>query len=333
MKRKNTATQMIFIQTNQLTSTQINKLKKDTNTFLKKIKYSPDDFRISIYEIPWHLIVVPDYQTDRAVKAESDGHIDQLIAEWNKNESSPCRLNLRTDGPYAGLLFIYDGYHRARAQERMANDHNWTGIYAQIANVNYNEEARLFFTKEIKKEKSDIHVYNAKLLSSDMEDIDVKAAHYVDNIIKKYKLDTAISGHAGANHIKLSLNRAQNIGKEDILKGKSALDWSLHILAESNVAQTHNGLSAKMLNALAGIYDRIESNQFNKVTINDAMPVLIDNMKHHTWGTIQDLGITIMNEPAIHTKIKSPETRARYVFGYWICQRFNIDFYGIVKNL
>ena len=83
-----------------------------------------------------------------------------------------------------------------------------------------------------------------------------------------------------------------------------------------------------MLKSLAGFYYMLKNGRFEGVTPQDAKPILIEKMHHHTYGTIQDLGIALQKEDPTHVLMTSSITRAKSVFSYWICEKFNLPAYG-----
>ncbi len=313
-----------------LTPNEIIKLREKTAAYLKRIKWKNGNN--TVFEIPFDLLVRPTTQTNRANMAEIDGSIDALCANYNDNWATPGIVNVRTDGPCAGLMFIIDGNHRARTRERLAADKGFKGALSIIRQMNNNEERALFAKIEyLQTPKSAMDKYNAWIESNDLTDIDVKTAHTVHDILCKYHVDTAIKGGKGSKYPKIALGAALDICRESLSRGNDCFDWIISTLVVSGCGQTDYGLSRGTLLSLCGFYYMIISGRFGKgVTPESAQPILIEKLTHHTWGTVQDLGIAIQNEQGIHVATTSQQTRAKRVFAYWICKAFNLDAYGYV---
>ncbi len=322
----NNLTKMHYINSPDLTPAIIKKYKKATKEWLKSVDFDPDVK--NSYEIPWDLIFIPDYQIQRAIKAENDKSIDNIIANWDDNRDTPGIVNLRTDGPYAGLLFMVDGYHRSRYMERTADQNGYEGAWDIIISTDYNEENLVFADQcEGVTKLSSISRYKAWLANSNMDNRNIAAAHLLNDILTKYHMDTAIEGAKGQKHRKLAITAAHRICLESLVNKGDIFDWIIEILSTSGVYQTAKGLSADMLNSLKDLYYMLIEGKFGNVSPSDVKPILIEKLHHHTWGTIQDLGIAIQKEDPVHVKETYQVSRARIVFGYWICKAFNLKSY------
>ncbi|MCR5312161.1 MAG: ParB/Srx family N-terminal domain-containing protein, partial [Bacteroidaceae bacterium] len=307
------------------TDKEIKALKAKTKKFLKSVNWSNTNENPLF--IPWNLLIIPEYQESRTIRAEEK--VNNIVASWDSTKMIPGIVNYRTNGKYKDLLFIVDGYHRSRAMERLSDDLGFEGSYDIIRNLEFNKEVEIFGDQyENCTKVSTLHRFYAWLMSNDMTNKNVAAAHYMNEILNKYHLDTAISGNKSKNYEKIAVMTGIKICIEDLIKGNNAFDWIIEILKTSGACATKKGLSYNMLTALYGTYYMIIDGRFEDLSLDSAKEILIKYMRKNTYGTIQDLGTAILMEKPNHILSTTSISRAKAVFAYWICKDSNQKAYG-----
>lgn len=291
MQHENIMTKMHFEDGSDMTKANIKKLKKETLDFLGRSGWHVGD--LMPYYIPWDLIVVPKYQRKRAELSEGR-QINDLIANWNDNKFDYVRINYRTDGPYAGLFTVVDGYHRSRALERMKDDLNIEGVLSKIISVDTEEEILLFANQDVcKKRMQWIVKYEAWLASHDETDIWVKTAHLHNNILNKYRLENRIY----ESKLKYSLKTGLDICKESINENCYVFDCLLDVLKSSGIYNTKDGMSSSMIKGLADVINLVESGRYGDgVTMDDVTTILKKRLKGWTWSQLEYAGSCMFDE-------------------------------------
>lgn len=316
-----TATAMRFAHT--LNKNEIKNLKKATAIFLRHENWQ-NGSKVPV-TIPWNFILIPDYQEQRSLDAEVNKSIDTICSNWDENRITPGIVNLRTDGDYAGLLFIVDGYHRARSMERLSDTEGYKGALDIIINTSYDNENHVFADQyDGVSPVTTLTRFHAWLKSSDITNRNVAAAHKLNDILNKYHVDAASNKNNQNSYSKLAIGTAHNACHEDIVHGTEAFDWTMDILTSSGAAMTDMGLSRGMLLSLLGTYSMIEDGRFGGVTPADAKSVLVEKLSHHTWGTMQDLAIALRSADPVHVKWTSDLKRCKGVLSHWICEEWGL---------
>ncbi len=337
-KNKNILTTMNFNikSVKNLTTGQIKVLKRKTSAFLKAAKWKPGT-RMTV-EIPWDLICIDEYQARRVIKAEDENEIDLLIAEWDDNKDIPCLINYRTDGQYAGLLFLYDGYHRARAKERMAADNGFKGVWSIIRSVSTDTEKILFADQDERNVAVGIDIkYDAWLSSDNDENMNVLAAKTVRNALSKYSVD-AIAYKSYKGFCKLGLTQALKIAKRSIINNHPLeFDWILSILISSGFALQKRGLAADTLMILDGIYEMFIRGDFDdptaKATSVGIANILTTALHGITWDRLLLEGSFTIDETA--ETVASTDRRSvvkKYLVDF-IRKNLNKPVYGVYNDL
>ncbi len=306
-----------------LTDIKIKHLRAATKRWIKNNGFKKSDMKN--YHIPWYLLILPAYHEARALHAEETGKINNIVANWDNDIYTAGKINLRTDGKYKGLFFIVDGYSRFRAMERLSSDLGFDGVITSIVNIDKNKEIETYASKnEVMTPLNPFAKYVARNESTDTNNRKVAAVAMVNNVLNKYHLDSAIHGSKENHSEKIAIQSAINICTKSIQRGDECFDWIIDILKTSGAAMTNKGLSEKMLKSFAGFYYMLMNDRFSGVTPADAKPVLIEKMHHHTYGTIQDLGIAILKEDPVHVLMTDSVSRAKAVFSHWICESFGL---------
>ena len=329
MKNKQILTQIHFTSLSKMPAKEITDLRKRTKQFLQSCNWTPGDPNPKI--IPWDLLVVDDYQMLRVRQAEEKGEIDSIIANWNPNRDTAGLVNYRTDGIYAGLLFLVDGYHRARAKERLQAKYGFEGAFDYIRNLSKDEEIILFANQGIGVTKLPIIAqYEAWLASSNNEDINVAASKMVNSVLKKYHVDSTIHNKNGDGYCKLGLAQAIKICNRAIRESNDdVFDFIISILKKSGFARTDRGLASDMLLVLEGIYKMTQKGIFGEDATPEAVAVVLTKeLKKKTWTMLEMMGTFITDESAEQAKATDRRTRVRNLLAYYICKEFGLTLYG-----
>ena len=309
------------------------KLKEKTAKFLEKAGWNPG-CKLLI-DVPFELICIPEYQEERVLKTEKSNEVTKLIAAWDDNKAVPVMISIRTDGPYAGLLFIVDGYHRARACEIM-NDSGkrpCTGVESQIKEMAHNNESLVFADQfGLSTRVTELVKYKALLACSDTDDVNVKSAWNINDVLNKYHMVEALTSGKNDKYCKLGVGQAMRISKDEIIRNREGkFDWIIEILKTSGYAKQHRGLSSDMLQVMGSIYDALYDGKFGTLTPNDVKQKLIAKIKKTNWAGLETIGSYIYEENATTARATDRRSRVKAAIACFICEDFGLTNYVLRK--
>ena len=134
---------MIIFEPEKMTDAQIADAREKWSNFIKNNNIDLSNPN-QTYMIPNDLpILVPSYQIDRFEKTKKV--IKHIVAEFDEYKVNPIKINIRTDGKFAGIGFVTDGLHTLQSRETLNHSTYWS----QIISVSKNRECT------IKKKKKD----------------------------------------------------------------------------------------------------------------------------------------------------------------------------------
>ena len=329
MQHKDIITEMHFENANDMTKAQIKKLKKETLDFLGRSGWHVGD--IMPYYIPWHLIIVPEYQYRRALNSENNNSIDKIVSNYDNDRYDYAKINYRTDGDYAGLFTIIDGYHRARATERLQKELNIEGVLSRIITTSKEKEIILFADQDEGKTTVPLIIkYEAWMASNDETNINVLASHKMTSILNKYHLEDIMY----KSGISFGISQAFNICKKTINNDCYEFDWMMEILKHTGISNTTDGLRADMFTALHTIFGMIKEGRFGEdATYDNVKNILKSSLKGWTFSTLEQFGTFVTDESAKQAKDTDRRRRVTNAISCMICKAFNLTTYGYHNSI
>ena len=306
---------MIIFEPEKMTDAQIADAREKWSNFIKNNNIDLSNPN-QTYMIPNDLpILVPSYQIDRFEKTKKV--IKHIVAEFDEYKVNPIKINIRTDGKFAGIGFVTDGLHTLQSRETLNHSTYWS----QIISVSKNRECTIFAAqKDNTTNMSIIHLLNAALDSNDMTDKNVQRAHNFNNVLMSFGINYT-------NHAITSIKTLYDISKKltrtgDTWKttydGTSSLIWALTILTKSNYITLPDGLRADILTCLDGTYTEICMGMHGDITPNDTIDTFIKHMRTATWGSILKEHEVTHNVSSTHSSASDRRKRVKEVFSDWI---------------
>lgn len=325
MPAKIAVTKLNFM--SQLTQKDIDDLKLKTAAWIQSSGWTPGSKK-QIHEIPWELVIVPDYQESRADKSENNKSISNIVANFEDERLMPGLINLRIDGLYAGCFILTDGYHRSRSTEILGISKGFTGFPAIIINTTKDKETIIFATQDMGKQKIESYVeYEALLACNDDSNIRVAAAHLVENTLNKLHITYALRGREkNDGEILAPITECVTIAEKGLKNNdKNKIVWILNILQKSHFIETPNGFNRSMLRVMEAVYNETLKGRFGNITPNDISKLLIKKLKMYTWGSLVDAGQYAMDLSVKQAGSCYSSTKAKSLIRYWICDEFGLD--------